>query len=64
VSDLNTGRCEICQQPVPTAELVSHISAHHPDDYAPFQTWPDGGAVIEYDEAAITPEAFEEVPGE
>jgi hypothetical protein len=56
----NTGLCGICQQPLPTSELVGHIAVHHPDQYEPFETWPDGAVVVLHD--SISPQDI--TPGE
>ncbi len=40
------GKCNLCQDDVPTADLVSHLSVMHPDAYEPFETWPDGSVVV------------------
>lgn len=44
--DLSTGWCELCQEAVPTADLISHICVYHPDNYEPVETWPDGRPVV------------------
>ncbi len=42
-----TGRCEVCGDPVPTAQLLDHLRLLHPDDYGDGpQRWPDGGLVV------------------
>lgn len=51
-----TGRCHLCDEPVPTFDLLGHVRVMHPDQYEPPAVWPDGGPVIE--DATLTPEDF------
>ncbi len=52
-------RCHICPRDLPTDELLSHLSVHHPDAWGEgFATWPDGAVVI-IDEG-LRPDDFEE----
>lgn len=41
-----TGVCLVCQEDVPSEELVDHIRVMHPDVYEPPLTWPDGKRVV------------------
>lgn len=58
-----SGRCEICQQDVPTYDLVGHIRVMHPDEYEPPATWPDGSPVI-LDYSDTVEQAFSDLDGE
>lgn len=43
----NTGYCHVCEQPVPSAELLDHLRVMHPEQYGDGpQRWPDGALVI------------------
>lgn len=53
----NTGHCHVCEQPVPSVELLDHIRVLHPEQYGDGpQRWPDGGLVIVDD--SLTPDEF------
>lgn len=43
----NTGRCNLCDEPVPSMELLDHLRVLHPDAYGDGpERWPDGGVVV------------------
>jgi hypothetical protein len=43
----NTGVCLVCQEDVPSEELVDHIRVMHPDLYGDGpMLWPDGKRVV------------------
>lgn len=57
-----TGWCAICQEPVPTHDLLGHLRVMHPAEYGDGpERWPDGGLVVL--DATLTPEEFREVTG-
>lgn len=45
--DPNTGHCNLCDEDVPTYDLLGHLRVMHPDDYGDGPTlWPDGGPLV------------------
>lgn len=43
----NTGHCNVCDEPVPSDELLDHLRVVHPEQYGDGpERWPDGGLVI------------------
>jgi hypothetical protein len=42
-----TGHCRVCDEDVPSLDLLDHIRVMHPDHYGDGpQRWPDGGVVV------------------
>lgn len=41
-----TGFCNVCEEDVPSHDLMGHIRVMHPDLYEEPLTWPDGSYVI------------------
>lgn len=57
--ELNTGRCLVCTEAVPSEELLDHLRVMHPAEYGDGpQRWPDGAVVIV--DTTLTPEKFGE----
>lgn len=42
----NTGVCLVCEEDVPSEELVDHLRVMHPDVYESPLEWPDGKRVV------------------
>jgi hypothetical protein len=56
--ETNTGRCHVCEEDVPTHDLLGHLRVMHPDVYGDGpELWPDGQVVILDD--SLTPEDFQ-----
>lgn len=54
-----TGWCALCEEPVPTYELLDHLRVLHPAAYgAGPALWPDGGVVVL--DTTLTPADFGE----
>ena len=60
----NIGHCLVCDEDIPSVELVDHIRVMHPDDYGDGpMLWPDGRRVV-YDEDPDPADVFNASPGE
>jgi hypothetical protein len=54
-----TGWCAICQEPVPTQDLLGHLRVMHPEQYGDGpERWPDGRPVVV--DTTLTPDDFGE----
>lgn len=54
---MNTGHCHICDQDVPSVELLDHLRVMHPDAYGDGpDRWPDGQVVVI--DASLEPHDF------
>lgn len=55
----NTGHCHLCDEDVPTSDLLGHLRVLHPNIYGNGpERWPDGAPVLE--EGHISMATFED----
>lgn len=52
-----TGHCNVCNEDVPTHDLLGHLRVMHPTEYGDGpECWPDGSLVVL--DSTLTPEDF------